>query len=243
MYKTLVPINKARHASKKIKQAAGFGYAAGFHIASIMAHEFARAASIYPIVFLEDKAENTFRPVVLMGLESGENLFVDPAGKWQASYIPAIIRRYPFALAGSGQEGQYTVCVDEGSDLISDSEGVALFNEQGEPTESLENVKKYLAELQQMDMFTRDFCAALTASNMFTPMNMRVRQAEQIRNINGCYVINEERLNSLSVERFVELRDKRYLPAIYAHLVSLAQVERLLMLKEDRPAAQIESAV
>jgi hypothetical protein len=78
---------------------------------------------------------------------------------------------------------------------------------------------------------------------MFTPMNMRVRQAEQIRNINGCYVINEERLNSLSVERFVELRDKRYLPAIYAHLVSLAQVERLLMLKEDRPAAQIESAV
>ena len=113
-----------------------------------------------------------------------------------------------------------------------------MFHEQGEPTESLENVKKYLAELQQMDMFTRDFCAALTASNMFTPMNMRVRQAEQIRNINGCYVINEERLNSLSVDRFVELRDKRYLPAIYAHLVSLAQVERLLMLKDDRPAVQ-----
>ena len=51
-------------------------------------------------------------------------------------------------------------------------------------------------------------------------------------------MINEERLNSLSVDRFVELRDKRYLPAIYAHLVSLAQVERLLMLKDDRPAVQ-----
>ena len=99
MYKTLVPINKARHASKKVRQAEGFGYAAGFHIASIMAHEFARAASIYPIVFLEDKAENTFRPVVLMGLESGENLFVDTAGKWQASYIPAIIRRSGKATA------------------------------------------------------------------------------------------------------------------------------------------------
>jgi hypothetical protein len=94
-----------------------------------------------------------------------------------------------------------------------------------------------------MDGFTNEFCKYMVAHNMLTPLNMRVQQADQVKNINGCYVINEERLNSLSVERFVELRDKRYLPAIYAHLVSLAQVERLLMLKEDRHAAQIESAV
>ena len=237
MYKNLVPVNKARHSAKKIRQVQGFSYAAGFHIASIMAHEFARAASIYPVVFLEDKAEDSFRPVVLMGLDAGENLFVDATGKWQASYVPAIIRRYPFALASSGEEGKFTVCVDEGSDLISDTEGVALFDEKGEPAEPLENVKRYLGELQQMDMFTREFCKFLAAQNMFTPMNMRVRQSDQTKNINGCYVLNEERLNGLSTDRFVELRDKRYLPAIYAHLVSLAQVERLVMLKDERVAA------
>jgi hypothetical protein len=69
---------------------------------------------------------------------------------------------------------------------------------------------------------------------MFTPLNMRVRQSDQVKNINGCYVLNEERLNSLSTEGFVELREKRYLPAIYAHLVSLAQIERLIMLKDER---------
>ena len=46
-----------------------------------------------------------------------------------------------------------------------------------------------------------------------------------------------QRLNSLSTERFVELREKRYLPAIYAHLVSLAQIERLMMLKDEQVAA------
>ena len=237
MIKSLVPVNKARHEGKKIKQVQGFGFAADFHIASIMVHEFARASSLYPVVFLEDKEQDSFRPVVLMGMDAGENLFVGADGKWQASYVPAIIRRYPFALASAGEEGKYTVCIDEGSELISETEGVPLFNEQGEPAEALENVKRYLGELQQMDAFTNEFCKYMVAHNMLTPLNMRVQQADQVKNINGCYVINEERLNGLSVDGFMELRDKRYLPAVYAHLLSLAQIERLMTLKEDRLAA------
>lgn len=237
MYEKLVPVNKARHASKKIKQVEGFGFASQFHIASIMVHEFARASAIYPVVFLEDKAKDEFRPVVLMGMDSGENLFVDANGKWSASYVPAIIRRYPFALASTGEEGQFTVCIDEGSDLVSETEGSPLFDDKGEPAESLENVKRYLGELQQMDVFTRDFCKYFSEHNLFTPLNMRVRQADQVKNINGCYVVNEERLNNLSNDRFVEMREKRYLPAVYAHLVSLAQIERLMMLKDERSKA------
>jgi hypothetical protein len=242
MYQTLVPITKARHEGKKIKQVQGFGFAAGFHIASIMVHEFARAASLYPVVFLEDKEQDSFRPVVLMGLDAGENLYVGADGKWQASYVPAIIRRYPFALASTGEQDKYTVCIDEGSELVNDSEGVPLFNEQGEPAEALENVKRYLGELQQMDAFTSEFCKYMVAHNMLTPLNMRVRQSDQVKNINGCYVVNEERLNGLSMERFMELRDKRYLPAVYAHLLSLAQIERLMTLKEERQAALPKAA-
>lgn len=237
MYEQLVPVNKARHAGKKIKQVEGFGFASQFHIASIMAHEFSRAAAIYPVVFLEDKVKDEFRPVVLMGLEAGENLFVGEENKWEASYVPAIIRRYPFALASTGEEGRFTVCIDEGSDLVNDEEGVALFKDDGEPAEALENVKRYLGELQQMDAFTRDFCKYFAEHNLFTPLNMRVRQADQVKNINGCYVVNEERLNNLSNDRFLEMREKHYLPAVYAHLVSLAQIERLMMLKDGRVKA------
>jgi hypothetical protein len=238
MFQQLVPVNRARHAGTKIKQIEGFGFAARFHIASVMVHEFARAAAIYPVVFLEDKAQDEFRPVALMGLQEGENLFVDGAGKWQASYVPAIIRRYPFALASTGQEGQFTVCIDEGSALVNDSEGVPLFKEDGEPSEAIENVKRYLGELQQMDVFTRAFCKYFAEHNLFTPLNMRVRQGQQQRNISGCYVVNEERLNNLSGERFLEMRERRYLPAVYAHLVSLAQIERLITLQEERADAQ-----
>ena len=239
MFQKVVPVNKERHASKKVKEITGFEFAANFHIAYVTMQEFARAASIFPIVFLEDKDKDEFRPVVLLGLNAGENLFVDAStGKWQASYVPAIIRRYPFALSPSGEDDQYVVCIDEESPLVSDDEGASLFDDKGEPTQVIENVKRYLAELQQMDTLTRDFCKFLAENNMFTPLNMRVRDNDQVKNISGCYVINEERLNNLSDERFLEIKNKRYLPALYAHMISLAQTERLVKLQDEKTAAK-----
>ena len=231
MFKKLAPINKEQHAKLKVKPMDSFDFAREFHIASLMAHEFVRAAAVYPIVFIEDKAKDAFRPVVLLGLNEGENLFVDAAGKWQASYVPAIIRRYPFALASTGTEGQFTVCIDEDSPVVGKKDGDPLFDEKGEPTQIIENVKRYLGELQQMEAFTREFCQYLASQNLFTPLNMRVRQDQQIKNITGCYVVNEERLNNLSDSSFLDLRNKRYLVAIYAHLTSLSQIERLTMLQ------------
>lgn len=236
MFEKVVPVNRERHARTRIRDMTGFGFAAKFHIAYVTMHEFSRAAAVYPIVFVEDKEKDAFRPVALIGLEAGENLFVGADGKWEASYVPAIIRRYPFALAAAGGEGQFTICIDEGSDLVSTTEGNPLFDEKGEPTQVIENVKRYLAELQQMDQLTQQFCSWLKANNMLTPLNMRVRDHDKVKNIAGCYVVNEERLNNLSDERFLELRSKRFLPAIYAQLMSLAQVERLITLKDRRVA-------
>jgi hypothetical protein len=238
MFENIVPVTLDQHKSKRIKPIANFDFAKQFNIASIMVHEFSRAASTYPIVFLEDKERDEFRPVVLMGLETGENLFIKD-GKWDASYIPAIIRRYPFALAKTPeQEDNYTVCLDNSSDLVNETEGESLFDEAGKPSEMMERVKRYLAELQQMEKFTQEFCHFLAEHNMFTPLNMKVRQQDEIKNITGCYVVNEERLGSISDEGFLNFRKQQFLPAIYAHLISLAQIERLLKFKEQTEDAE-----
>ena len=235
MFEQVVPVNKERHANKKVKPSSDFRFASDFHIAYVTTHEFARAAAIYPVVFLEDKQNDSYRPVALLGLDAGENLFVDEQGQWSGSYIPAIIRRYPFALVKATDADQYIVCVDEASALLNDSEGAALFDEAGQPTQAIENVKRYLGELQQMDQITSEFSSFLVQNNLLTPLNMRVNAANQVRNITGCYVINEERLNNFSDAKFLEVRQKGYLPAIYSHLISLSQIERLASLK--KPAA------
>ena len=237
MFQQVVPVNKERHANKKVKDISSFDFASKFHIAYVTMQEFARAASIFPIVFLEDKDKDMFRPVALLGLNAGENLFVDGNGKWQASYVPAIIRRYPFALTPTGKNDNYVVCIDEGSSLVSDTDGAALFDDKGEPTQVIENVKRYLGELQQMDTLTNSFCKFLAEHNMFTPLNMRVRDNDKVKNVSGCYVVNEERLNNLSDERFLEIKNKGYLAPLYAHLISLAQTERLVKLQDEKTAS------
>lgn len=241
MFERVVPVNKERHAGKKVRANNDFRFASKFHVAYVTVHEFARAAAIYPLVFLEDKDSDQFRPVALMGLDAGENLFVDSQGQWAGSYIPAIIRRYPFALTKAAEADRFIVCVDEASDLLSDTEGASLFDEQGNPTQVIENVKRYLGELQQMDTMTHEFGQFLVQNNLLTPLNMRVNAANQARNITGCYVINEERLNNFSDAKFLEVRQKGYLPAIYAHLISLSQIERLASMK--KPAAPVAEEV
>lgn len=232
MFNKLTPINKDQHAKLKVKPIESFEFASKFHLASIMVHEFVRAASVYPIVFLEDKEQDEFRPVSLLSLDAGENLFVGDDGKWQASYVPAIIRRYPFALAKNPEQDSFTVCVDEDSSYVSTQDGQPLFDDKGEPTDVIENVKRYLGELQQMEAFTKQFSHFLAENNLFTPLNMRVRAADQVKNVTGCYVINEERLNNLSDKKFLDIKEKRYLAPIYAHLTSLSQIERLALLKQ-----------
>ena len=233
MFEKIVPVNKDVHAHTKVAEIASFAFASKLHIAYVTMQEFTRAAAIFPIVFVEDKDKDAFRPVVLLGLNVGQNLFVDNAGKWRASYVPAIIRRYPFALAPGGTDGQYLVCIDEASSLVGTTQGAALFDDRGEPTQVIDNVKRYLSELQQMEAVTHGFTEFLAKHNMFTPLNLSVRDNSQVKSILGCYVINEERLNNLSDELFLEIKNKRYLSAVYAHLISLAQTERLVKLQDE----------
>jgi hypothetical protein len=232
MFKKIVPIMEKDHKDIKIKPIDNFEFAKGTHLASVMAHEFSRAASTYPIVFLEDKQNDKFRPVVMLGLEEGENLFVQD-NKWKASYIPAIIRRYPFALSKTDQENRYVICIDEDSEFVNKKDGEAIFTDDGKPTEVIERVKKYLTELQQMEMFTEAFCEYMKSENMFTPLNMKVKVGNEVKNVSGAYVINEERINSLNDEKFMDLRKKNFLPVVYSHLSSLAQIERLLGFKDE----------
>lgn len=241
MYTQLATINKDRHAATKVKPTNGFQYAARFHVASVLAHEFPRAASIYPVVFLKDQASGRYQPVALLGLEEGQNLFVDDAGRWKASYVPAVIRRYPFALAAAGDDATFAVCIDEGSSLVNQEEGLPLFDEQGQPAQALQNVVKYLSELQQMDAQTQAFCQFLAEQDLLVPLNMQLQLGQEIKNVQGAFAINEAKLAALTDEQFIQMRQRGYLPAVYAHLVSLTQVERLLMLQGDARNNQVEA--
>lgn len=227
MFNKLVPLSKESHKGLKINPPQDLSFAKNTHLVALMAPEFPRAQGELPVVFVEGE-NGDFKTVAMLGVKPGENLMLNEQGKWTERYVPAILRRYPFALAAGPSKEEFAVCIDEGSAALSTEAGEALFDEQGEPTKLLESAKDYLLELRKMELQTDAFCKLLQQNNLLAPLNLRVKEGEQVKNITGVFAVNSERFEKLSDETFLEFRKRGYLPLIYAHLGSLSQIDKLM---------------
>ena len=230
MFKKTVPVTKQQHVGKKILPVNTFRFAEKAYLVSLIANEFNKAASIYPIVFGQDSGD--FRPFALLGLKQGENLFVDKDGRWKAHYIPAIIRRYPFVLGRNEGTSDLMLCIDEESEFLSDTEGEPLFDEQGNPSPIIAKARNYLVELQRFSELTNLFAKELARLGLLTPLQMQIRNTEGVLvKIEGVSAVNEKKLNELPDEDFMNLRKRGALGLIYSHLISLSQIERLVQMQ------------
>ena len=61
-------LNARAHASLRLRPQQGFGFAGQLHMAAVMQSEFVRVAALYPILFVEDRSFDSFRPMALLGL-------------------------------------------------------------------------------------------------------------------------------------------------------------------------------
>ncbi len=238
MFKKIVLLNSQFHAGKKLLPVNSFKFAEKSHIVSLVVNEFTVASSVYPIVFVKDG--DMLKPFALLGLKKDENLFVGNDGRWQAEYIPAIIRRNPFIAGKTEGRDDLALCIDEDSEFLSDEDGEPLFDADGKPTQVIENAKKYLSDLHNNNELTNQFCRELANWELLSPLNIQIQkkvkgQEDNLSlNIEGCFGVSEKNFNALSDEVFLEIRKRGALPLIYAHLISLAQTGRLARLQRER---------
>ena len=139
IYERAVPVNQARHAKSGVKAGDDYGFASDVNSMPLLAQEFRDAMREYPIVFAG--TEENVMPAVLLGFGEHENLFVDEAGKWDANYVPAFARRYPYVFSSSDDGKTLTLCIDEDySGFNDDGDGERLFDDDGEQTPYLKKV-------------------------------------------------------------------------------------------------------
>ncbi|MEO5340797.1 MAG: SapC family protein [Magnetococcus sp. MYC-9] len=225
-YEQPVALNKERHRAFKIdNKGASFAFARQTNSVIITGMEFVHIAKEYPIVFA--KAGGRTIPLALLGLRNDENLFVSDAGHWDARYIPAFVRRYPFVLADSG-DGNLAVCIDEGFPGFNSETGVPLFDEEGEQAPLLENAIRFLKEYQGQNQRTEIFVNRLEEMGLLTELTARAELAGGIKfSMSGLLVVEEKKLLELDKEKAVELFRSGEMGWIYAHLLSLSNMNRL----------------
>lgn len=237
IYENPVPLDRQIHRDLRVQTAPGdMRFAAHTNSVPVTAVEFGRAATSLPIVFAGADA-GTAVPAVLLGLRENENLLVGSDGRWEATaYIPAFLRRYPFVLADKGDGTEdFTVCLDEAYPGLGTGQGEPLFTETGEDAPLLANALGFLGEYQREVKRTQEFTGRLRELALLEEKVVRVQPAGMAEfSLHGFHVVNEQRLRELKPRTLQALMKDGDLGLIYAHLVSLSNVERLTRWMDQR---------
>lgn len=223
-----VPLTPEQHKDLRVKPQLATEILADRHLAPLMLQEFSTAAAFYPIFFLKtSETAEEYSAVAVFGLKEGQNLFLQD-GKWTGEYMPANLRSYPFTLM-QAENDQLILCINEQADNVSRSEGNALFNDEGKPTEFLEGINKFFGDFIDANNVSRNVTAQLVELGLMKQEGLTYRDSTGTeRRVQGFYVIDREKFDQLNDEQFISLRKLGVLPAIYAHFSSLERISRLI---------------
>jgi len=227
----ITALNATSHGNVKIKTGLFLESTANQQILPLIVHEFAKAGSAMPVIFIKQNAESKeYQPAGLLGLKPEENLFYADE-KWQGDYLPAVVTHHPFAMVPTqGEESRLQMLINESSAQYGETEGDALF-EDGKETEYLTKRKESLGNYFNSMQVTREFTKALAEKDLLIEQTLSVDINGEKVQLNGLFLVDEKKLNELSDEDHLALRKRGFLAPIYAHLGSLHQVNRLAKIR------------
>jgi hypothetical protein len=221
IYENVVMLSAARHHDCAVEIGKGYGFSSKINSVPLMAVEFPHAASEYAIVFA-GKADD-FMPAVILGVRDNENLYLSKDANWDAKYIPAFVRRYPFVFSYNEDKTRMVLCVDEAySGFNREGRGEKLFGDDNKPTPYVENVLKFLQEYQDQFNRTRAFCAKVRELDLLEPMQAQVemKSGEKL-SLSGFMAVNRAKLKALAGDKLAELAKTDELELLYLHLQSM----------------------
>lgn len=238
-YDKVVPVSPTQHRDLCIERI-DFGFAAKVNSVPLMAVEIPMAAREYTIVFAG--TEESVTPVVVLGFADAQNVYLDENKAWKADYIPAFVRRYPFVFAQNQEATQFTLCVDEDwTGCNREGRGQRLFDEQGEQSEYLKNMLKFLSDYQAQFIRTQAFCKKLKDLNLLEPMQAQITlPGGEKRALGGFLGASRARIKTLSADKLAELAKTDELELAYLQMASLNNLGSVVNRSVPKKAADVQ---
>jgi SapC len=226
-YEKPVLLDRAKHRKRRVLPSSSFAFARKANSLYIAGVEFGEACKEYAVVFTRQANGRTV-PVVMLGLRSRENLFVDDQDRWTGRYVPAFVRRYPFVLAELPGQA-LGVCIDEAYAGLNEKEGEALFDNEGKDTPFLRNALDFLSQYQREYLRTEAFCQRLEQAGLLTEMNARADLVDgRTFTVGSLLVVDEKKLMALPDATALSFFRSGELHLISMHLLSLSNMQRLV---------------
>ena len=203
--------------------------------------EFAFIQREYPIVIGKD-ANGDLQAVALLGLDDGENLFLEE-GHWQARYVPAIHQRGPFLIGvpkkadtDRGQKAMVKINLDH--PRVSRTDGEPLFLTHGGNSPYLEHASRILQVIYRGNEDTRPMFTAFEEHGLIESIELDISLDSSTKyKLPGFLAISQEKLAALDGAALERLNRLGYLPLAMMLVASLGNVSWLIELKNRKRAA------
>lgn len=232
----VVPIITEKFRDRRYLRQDSYRFAARDMLVPIVLKELWRVVMQMPIGFAQYKSG--YLPVAVLGFGSKVNLFVGSEGQWLAPYIPAAYRAYPFNLVTTSNQ-ESVLCIDEDSQSVNANDGEPFYGDNGQPSEWLESVLKFLGQLDKQHRASQAACAKLNEHGLLEAWRIQVQtpQGPQDRVLEGLFCVNQNAFKATSPEVLAQLRDSGALLLIHCQLLSVQHLLRLSELAGQRASA------
>lgn len=235
-------LDRDKHRNTRILTARGAEFGENIHCVPVIADELRHLILEYPVCLIKNHDTGQFGLYALLGLEAGENLFLDDT-VWSANYVPAHLKRQPFMVAINGDEDSHptpnntVITIDTDNTRVKEggSDGEPLFVKNGEPSEYLKGITDLLSSLVPGIVKTESFIKELADHDLIESIQLNISLIDgEEKKFDGLYIINEDNLQELSGDKLQEFYSKGYIQACYLLMASMGHVQKLITLKRKR---------
>ncbi|MBH02623.1 MAG: hypothetical protein CMP08_00600 [Xanthomonadales bacterium] len=214
-YRRLEILSATAHRELRLAPQSDYRFAAATAQVPLVAEEITEAAKHFPIVFTRDGDD--IQPVALMSLSENTNVFVGRDGRWQARYVPAWLRRYPFAFARQAgvqadtsattdDAERLVVMIDRGAPHFSAGAGQPLFVAAGPKADdgltrgpAMDQALDYLERYRRASVSVAGLVSGLGKAQVLVERSLDVfTKTEHANRIGGLQIVDRERLMALS---------------------------------------------
>ena len=232
---TLVRLDNVEHAALRLRGGHGARFGEAVNQVAVVASEFDEAQREYPILFTRG-ADGLLQAVAILGFDRDENLFLD-GERWDADYIPALLRRGPFALGTAAGEPALHVDLAHPRLAAQGEDGEPVFKPHGGEAPALEAARGALRLLHAGAAAAPTMTALFDELGLAEAVRLQVRFSDDASvDFDGYMAVTREQIARLDGAALGRLNAAGLLDVAVFAAASLGTMPRLIARKRRKLA-------
>lgn len=196
----------------------------------VVAGELSSLIHEYPIFITKDQKRDQYQLTAILGLHSGDNLYLD-GEQWRATYLPLDILRKPFQafIPDPNHTSKGSIAIDINSPAVSETTGQRLFTDRGESTDYFKRIETTFKQLMSGTQYTADLLRQAVEFDLLEQVDLKfdLANSEPVT-LNGLYIFSQDKVTALKGDALEQCHQSGLLQVCHLTMASSLHLNKLI---------------